>query len=270
MPPINTADVELWWSHPNYTPPLARVRHKTAAITAASPGDIFRMDSSFPEIDDLTLGSLAGRMLGIKEHMGIGQVTKRRSFVNTQDVKEAAGGFTINIGDPGGPDEYFTAVIEDPGLNNDGRKRAGTVIAVFSKNVGVVVSAGGGTAAVNLAAGYAIGDTEMQIDAVAMEAIGVRTYFRIAGDNTNYQVVEGSFAIGGMGAIKFTPGLAAAAADDAVITLYDAQPNLDRYRQGNKWDYVIAELDFVPEVEGEVMGSFTLQAAGTGFEYVRP
>ena len=81
--------------------------------------------------------------------------------------------------------------------------------------------ASAGTAAIDLAAGYMIGDAVLHVDTVAGAAMTPGQHFRIAGDNTNYRVLKGEVAIGEEGDISIAPALTMDVADDAVITFYD-------------------------------------------------
>lgn len=354
MPTRNVSDVQLWWSHPNYTPVQRdRVRNLAAVLAAGDSipaGSIFRMDSGYPDIDDLTLPSLVGETFRIKEHMGIGQDRVRRTDVNVADVKEASGTFTCNYGVDDTPEQFFRAVKEDPGLNLDGRKRPMTLYAVINPIEGFVNAALGSgmlsaaaaamdnQIAVDTIAGAAFnvgdylkisqfanhaskraavngavaaGGEILTIDQIATGPVVVGDYFRIAGDTQAYRViagevgagggsiaispdlqmnaadnailtfltvngsgtvhriVSGSVAIGATGNLGINPILPVAAADNAVFTKQVREPQLDTWRDLNKSDYVIGEFDYTPETDGEVMGAFSLQGAGTGYDLVR-
>ena len=273
MPTRNVSDLQLWWSHPNYTPHFNdRVRNLTTKLTAggtagASAGAVFQMDSSFPDIDDFTLPSFIGEVFRIKEHMGIGQNRPRRTFVNVRDVKEASGTFTCNFGANDTPEQFFKAVRDDPGADGDGQKRPLKLYGVINPNLAYEDTTG--TAAVDLAAGYSAGATTIHVDTVAAAALTVGTFIKFNGHDTVYEVVGGSLNISVEGDITIAPGLTASVANDVVITQQARVPNLDTPKDANVSDYVLAEFDYTPEVDGELMGAFTLQAAGTGYQNLR-
>lgn len=75
------------------------------------------------------------------------------------------------------------------------------------------------TGAINNAGGYQAGVTTVTVDGLSA-AIGVGTFFTIAGDATPLRVVS---TVGGAipTSITFTPATKRAVADDAVVTLYD-------------------------------------------------
>ena len=66
-------------------------------------------------------------------------------------------------------------------------------------------------------------DTQLSIDTVAGGSFGPGDLFRIAGNNTTYEITDESdtIPVGGAGDITFTPAIAAVPADNAVITKYD-------------------------------------------------
>ena len=351
----NVSDLQLWWSHPIYVPPAPdRVRGKGIDFLyddATSEGDIIRMDSSFPDIDDLTLPSFIGQSFRTKEHMGIGQTRVRRSYVNVADVKEASGTFTCNFGANDTPEQFFAAVQADPGLGGDGRKRPMRMYGVISERKGLN-SHFFGTATMNGA--FTEGATSISIDAVLHSAWVKNDHFRLAGDSTiyrtssriahlgsgsiaitpalskdfadntvltkvfpnratlvgnhaqgvssvrfngvmgdgfeagdfftlprtttpsnadptNYEIltVIGNGAAGGSGRFIITPTLQVATDGGTAISKSDFEPNLDTWVEANVCDFIISEFDYTPEIDGELMGTYTLQAAGTGFEYVR-
>ena len=266
----NTADLQLWWSHPLYTPrTVSRIRGKAAEVAAGggSPGDIFRMDAGFPDIDDLSIPSFIGQMFRTKEHMGVGQDRVRRSYVNVADVKEASGTFTCNFGVHDTPEQFFSHVQADPGSGGDGRKRPMRLYGIISVKKGL--KNGTGRAAIDGAA--TTGDSAIGFDTVTVDAFNVGDFFRITGDTQDYQILDvvGSGAVGGEGKFNIAPNLKKDAADNAVISKRDFAPNLDTWLEANICDYIISEFDYTPEIDGELMGTFTLQAAGTGFQYVR-
>jgi hypothetical protein len=85
---------------------------------------------------------------------------------------------------------------------------------------GTVCASGGDAAlAVNNAAGYAAGTTTIAADGgTGSETIAVGDTFVIAGNTQRYAVTAAVTLSSGAGNISFTPGLAAAVADNAVIT----------------------------------------------------
>lgn len=83
-----------------------------------------------------------------------------------------------------------------------------------------------------------------------------------------YEILSRS-GTGTTGAITVTPNLTADVADNTHIHTRPRNQNLDKVKNGNACDYVIAEFDYDLTPDGEVMGNFSLQAAGTGFEYIR-
>lgn len=85
--------------------------------------------------------------------------------------------------------------------------------------------------AVNLVAGYNIGDTTMVVDTID-GIIPTGTMFTVTGDNTEYEVLSHTETSGDTTSITFTPGLVAAATDNAVITFHPHKIEI-RIGEGN-------------------------------------
>ena len=275
MPTRNVSDLQLWWSHPNYTPTNRnRVRNRLTELgsgAAVPPGSVFRMDSSYSEIDDLTLPSFIGEVFRIKEHMGIGQNRPRRTFVNVRDVKEGSGTFTCNFGVADTPEQFFKAVRDDPGANGDGQKRPLTLYGVINSTRRYVDT---GTASAHVNGVLTLGADVLEIDDVTNDTYAVGDRLKIQGDNTLYEIIAGEDAPitsgDGAGGLKISPPLQKATTDELDVTKWVmGSPRVLTWEDGNVADFVLAEFDYTPEVDGELMGAFTLQAAGTGYQNVR-
>lgn len=105
------------------------------------------------------------------------------------------------------------------------------------------------TGAVNLAAGYPAGTTSIACDGFT-GAMGVNSWFTIAGDMTPQRVVSKIDTLGNTTAVTFWPGLRYDVADNAVITSYTpGQVNLGAgYAAGYAKEIVVDTFTVAPRV----------------------
>ena len=270
----NVADLQLWWSHPNYVPGiLGRIRNVAAVPTVSAAGDTFRMDASYPDIDELTLGSGVGQMFTVKEYLGIGQDRKRRRQVNVKDVKEMSGSFVANFGTQDTPEQLFNAVNDDPGLGGNGVIRPVRLRVVFTPLPGLSAN----TDAITAEGASAVSQNVLTVEGAGAQNLVAGGYIRAGTTPVDYLIL--TITSGTIRVMTIAPDLAVAVADGDTIVGLDLALNLDnidnanagagRRAEANISDFVIAEFDYDLTPDGEVMGNFSLQAAGTGFEYIR-
>ncbi len=212
MAVVNVSDVELWWSHPNYTPSRKYAIRKDVAPSA---GDRFRMDSSRPDIDEMTLSDGMTQVLSTKEYLGVGQSRKRRGYVNVADLNELSIQYIANLGTDDTPELFFKAVVDDPGPGNNGVKRPCRVAIVPNKDISYANS----NESFSINGMRSAGGNQLQLDgAHANTQLTVGDWLRIAGDTTYYEVIGGGDENTYYDLDAFSPVLAAAANVGDVVT----------------------------------------------------
>ncbi len=264
MAVVNVSDLELWWSHPNYTPSARHAVVKTAAPTA---GSLFRMDSSRSDIDEMTLSDGMTQVFSTKEYLGVGQERKRRAYVNVADLNELSINYVANLGQADTPELFFKAVADDPGPNNNGVKRPCNLQIVMGKSTTYATSSDTFAAQGSRTAG----GNQVRMDGASSGArLYIGDFIVIAGATTVYEIIGGGDGGGSTAQTEFDvsvfPPLTADVADNAVIT---KQTPTDTIDDANIADYILSGWGNQVEVDGQVMGTATLQAAGTGFQNVR-
>lgn len=98
---------------------------------------------------------------------------------------------------------------------------AGESVYLYITKPHVIMAATDLVGAVNLIAGYAAGTTTIAIDAMgASDVLEEDSVFTIAGLAGSYRLTAATTLVTNAGDITFSPGLAAAVLDNAVITFY--------------------------------------------------
>ena len=82
----NVADLQLWWSHPNYTPqtlePYQEPRQRPLSLRLPATSSAW-IRASRTSMNSL-IGSGVGQMFTVKEYLGVSQDRKRRRQVNVK------------------------------------------------------------------------------------------------------------------------------------------------------------------------------------------
>ena len=102
--------LELWWSHPSYTPEDDATVNP--AVSSAAIGDAFKMDSSVAGIDELVVGPYQVSDT-ISERTGQGITERQRRSNKLNDVADVTVSFVNDFGKANGPADFFKHVYDD-------------------------------------------------------------------------------------------------------------------------------------------------------------